>query len=179
VVSVDSLAGILYVSQKQGSDDAEEMVEPEHFWALQHRDATSRATRRAPLCDQGLLPGLGLHYADHDILGTTLLVAPRIGVAFPLGETTSLWIRGGATYWHHKLELISAQTNQTVSPGGEVLFVLSPAPHFAFTLGLVARVGMGQVGAHVHVLSVGNQSKHKEDLRMIEMGLTFGALVYF
>jgi len=120
-----------------------------------------------------------LHYSDTDNLGEAFVVAPRLGVALPMGESTSLWLRGGLTYSKQKFSLLGSTTMTFVMPAADALLVLSPVEHFAFTLGALAEVSAyGKVKAEAPEW-LGPASESEIDASARNLGVVFGALASF
>jgi hypothetical protein len=79
--------------------------------------------------------------------GDVFGVAPRVGYVLGLSGMLSLWIRGGAHYYHQHMALPTQvalcgnrvdSDNINVEVGGvdfDPQFVISPVPHFAFIAG--------------------------------------------
>ena len=91
-----------------------------------------------------------------------------VGVALPMGESASLWLRGGLTYG--KLDLDNDIEVHGWLAGGEVLAVLMPVDNVGFTLG----------GMYEHGFSGEREWDGADtDLRLYTYGFTTGMLFAF
>lgn len=177
VIAIDSIAGGMYLrpASTESSDD-ESIFRLGSFMGLVSALAPS-PTRLGihQFIGDTLTLGAGLFYGDHGSLGTSYVLAPRIGAAFPIGESTSFWLRGGIAYWHNDENF---GTLKALLPGGEALFVLSPAEHFAFTLGVVGEASVWGKAQPKALFGTGPVSPDR-DIHVSQFGFTFGALAYF
>jgi hypothetical protein len=177
VIAIDSIAGGMYVRPaKTDSSNDESAVRLGTFMgglSIQAPSPTRLGIHQ--FLGDTLTLGIGLYYGDHGSLGTSYVLAPRIGAAFPIGESTSFWLRGGIAYWHCDENFV---TMKALLPGGEALFVLTAAEHFAFTLGVV---GEASVWGKAQAKSFfgGGTSSPEQDINVSQVGFSFGALAYF
>lgn len=170
VVSLEHLGGVTYTRLEPDGGDAESLYQAGTFISLTPLTAGGVARLGvhyfvAPSFSVGGL----LNYTDNDTLGTFLLAGGRVGVAFPIGETTTLWLRGGALYWRNKLEVGPFElTYSAVVPGGELLFAFEPIEHFGVMLGPMFEMGFGKQEQKVP------GDTQKADFKYIEAGLSVG-----
>ncbi len=124
--------------------------------------------------------GMGIHYSDRDIYGSTFEIEPRVGVAFPIESGTAFWLRGGITYFNYSFSTLGKETFSGVAPGGEALLVLQPVDHFGFLVGARCLVSVG-AKAKVEGISFGSASTPSTttDFSMLQAGLTVGIMSDF
>jgi hypothetical protein len=124
--------------------------------------------------------GLLLGYADQDLPGSTALAGLRVGAAFPISASMSVWARAGAHYFHSSSDFFGETTTTDVRPGAEVLLVLEPFEHFGFMVGGMVELGvLGTEERTVVDLTTGESETQERDFNHLEVGLTLGVLMDF
>jgi|GEM_PF-2584225 len=185
IVTIDGLAGIVHQRSKVGNDDTQTITAvgtPATTGAFYGFLMPGVPVVTRPgfhyLVTDYLSVGSALYYSDSDNFGSVILLAPRVGLLFPVGASSAFWLRAGLTYQRWKVSLFGETTVNTALPGVEALFVLSPVEHFAFTIG-----GMGEISvygkAKTQVSFFGNSTSGEEDVSTSQLGLTFGTLISF
>ncbi len=113
--------------------------------------------------------------------GNAFLINPRIGYALSLSPTVALWPRGGVTYFSASQKEPSGTLSSTFSGFAFSLdpqLVISPVPHFGFTLGLVADIPLS--GTTKIEETVGGAKVSVEvPTKITNFGLAAGVLGYF
>jgi hypothetical protein len=114
-------------------------------------------------------------------------IAPRGGYIFELSNLFSLWLRGGLSYYVMNSKTTTgsgnAQTTTSFSVNKFALdlnpqFVITPTPHFGFTLGLTADIPLA--GGHSQEIDVANRSiTNSASSSLLFFGVTGGLLGYF
>jgi hypothetical protein len=113
-------------------------------------------------------------------------VAPRGGYILPLTDLFSLWLRGGFSYY-----VASAKSSNNANPQSSLStsanqfaldldpqFVITPVPHFGFTVGLTADIPLA--GGHSAETVTGGTSRTTSAWSSIFfLGVTGGILGYF
>ncbi|MEB2313386.1 MAG: hypothetical protein OZ928_16195 [Polyangiaceae bacterium] len=171
VLTVENLGGAMYLRSEVDGGPASEAVATGTF--------TTFSPAYQPLPRLGfhyfvaepLSLGLGVHYSDLERLGSSLELAPRVGVALPFDSGTALWLRGGATYFRY--DLAGAGVVSGFAPGGEALLVLGPVDHFAFLVGAHFSVSTGAT------MKGAGDAAGSADISLMQAGLTFGVLADF
>jgi len=184
VLTVDNIAGVVHQRIKVGDGDSTKLT---YIGSLATFGSLA-AIGVPPLSrigfhyfvDPSVSLGSGLLYSDRGNLGTSILLAPRVGFAFPFGESSAFWLRAGMTWSRWKLEFFGSNTSTSVLPAADALFVVSPVEHFAFTVGAIAEVGVyGKLKRKQVDLGTGTASESEQDVKASQFGLVFGALVSF
>lgn len=181
ILSLEHLAGVTYTKMMPeesglvGDEEDSEMIQAGTFVGF-----PSFGTLLVPPSSQARIGlhyfvspnvslGALLSYADNDQLGTRLIVGGRVGVAMPLGETSSIWIRGGFLYAQNAIDSSGGEfTTSAMVPGGELLFVFEPVEHFGVMLGPMFEYGFGKEKAE------GGGDSSEADFTYFETGLTVG-----
>jgi len=111
-------------------------------------------------------------YSDNDSLGAFTLIGVRIGAAFPLSGSASVWVRGGISYARLKMDFGGDEEVKfsTFLPGGELLFALKASNHFGFLAG-----GLFEMSMNGKVESDGGET----DFKQREIALSLGAFFDF
>lgn len=149
VLSLEHLGGYSYSKTEHESAFGSGASESEiHQFGLFMPLATPFAARARVGFHYFLAPPLSLgaiaSYSDNDRLGTFTLIGARVGAAFPVSGSTSVWLRGGIAYARVELESGGATaTYSALVPGGEVLLALKPLDHFGFLLGGLFETAVG------------------------------------
>ncbi len=109
--------------------------------------------------------GGALHYSDNDDFGTHTVLAPRIGWAFPWGDSSALWLRGGVTWAKWEVDAMDRETTGLMA-GGEVLALMMPVDNVAIILG----------GTYEHGVSGSREGAGggDEETRLFAYGFTMG-----
>ncbi len=143
--------------------------------------ATTSGTQREDRRPQGVALG-----APNDLPDTNaFLISPRIGYAIMFTRVIGLWPRGGFSYSRLHAEWTNPPAPDRFETSAwlldldfEALLVISPAPHFAFTLGPI--VDLGLTGGSSYKQSPPPQFPQPNgSVRMHNYGLAFGLLGYF
>jgi hypothetical protein len=118
--------------------------------------------------------------ADTTDLGTETAWAihPRVGYAFALDETFSVWPRLGITYFSFSSEDPENDSTTTVSGldlTGEIMFGISPMSHFAILIGPYLDLGLSGT-AEVEPAS---GSSTESDARLTSFGLAVSIVGYY
>jgi hypothetical protein len=123
--------------------------------------------------------GLLLGYADNDLYGATWSTGARLGFAMPMSGRNALWLRGGVTYTHTRLDVLIVEVTTThIAPGAEVLFVLEPVEGFGVMVGPMFEYGFGKQESNASSSSFGGGSQEAK-FKTLQAGLTFGVLADF
>jgi hypothetical protein len=105
--------------------------------------------------------------------------APRVGYALMFTDMIGFWPRGGLTYWQGKSETVGTNKTTTTISGFdvniEVPFVISPTPHFAFTVGPLLDLGLS--GSYKQE-SGGQTLSPEPSIKHTNIGLVAGILGY-
>jgi hypothetical protein len=113
--------------------------------------------------------------------GDAFLINPRIGYAVSLSPTVAVWPRGGVTYFSASQKEPNGMGSVTLSGFAFSLdpqLVISPIPHFGFTLGLVADIPLsGTTKTETTVL--GTKLSVEFPTKITNFGLAAGVLGYF
>lgn len=121
---------------------------------------------------------------------STWLVAPRLGYVLDLGDTVSLWLRGGLTFYGTKTtsEDVNGSVTRTTTmkqSGSafalEPTFVVTPVPHFGFYGALALDLPLGGKNEVETVTKNGSFSttaSGKTDYTQSSFGAVFGLLGY-
>ncbi len=87
--------------------------------------------------------GAGVHWSTFELGSnelTVLSLSPRLGFAVPFSATSALWLRAGYTYLRASDDDDAVQSEGLI--GTELQYVSTPAPHFGWTLGPMAEIGV-------------------------------------
>jgi hypothetical protein len=111
-------------------------------------------------------------------------VAPRVGYIIPFTDLFAFWLRGGLSFYTASSKVTqNANNTQTTSVNQFALdvdpqFVITPVPHFGFTVGLTADIPI--TGGHsVEVDSPGTSRTTSNWSSIFFIGVTGGVLGYF
>lgn len=122
------------------------------------------------------------------------IIAPRVGYVLDLAETSSLWLRGGLSFYGSKTEDKDSSGNTTRTTTNtmsgtafnlEPTFVWTPASHFGLYGGLALDVPLGgkmkRETTSVTTTGIGSvttNTSSESDYTQASYGLTFGVLGY-
>lgn len=125
--------------------------------------------------------GMAVALASRSHGVTNYALAPRIGWAGVISPDTAVWLRGGATFtgWNQSTGNVSS-SQWVLAGGGEVLFVLTPAPHVGVLIGVIGEYGF--VGREKNQAGIGRDGRPSESSQSINallFGGTVGVLVDF
>jgi hypothetical protein len=123
--------------------------------------------------------------------GNAFGIVPRIGYVFEMSQLLSIWLRGGVSFYHAGT---SVQDNNCTSQNDTTsvnLFgfdidpqlVISPAPHFAFTVGPAVDIGFAGGASVTFPVGRGNACNTtqttSDGYSAWNVGLTGGLLGWF
>jgi hypothetical protein len=115
---------------------------------------------------------------------THLSLSPRAGYGLNLGSKLTLWLRGGATYFHQRQEfegetlLTTTFADSGLSVDLEPTLLFSPVPHVGLTAGLLANLPLW--GSRSRVRTDGSTSEALAYSRTLRnVGLVFGMAALF
>jgi hypothetical protein len=117
--------------------------------------------------------------------GTWLFgVAPRVGYIIPLTDLFAFWLRGGLSFYTASSKVtLNQNTTRTTSVNQFAIdldpqFVITPVPHFGFTVGLTADIPI--TGGHsTETDSPGVTQTTSNWSSILFIGVTGGVLGYF
>lgn len=185
-ITIDNVAGVVHHRVKVGDGDTDSFTSIGSLASF--GPLGSLLTPGSPpltrlgfhyFASQSVSIGSGFYYNKTDDLGTAIVLAPRIGLCFPVGDSSALWLRGGLTYSRWKFDTFGETTVTNLMPAADALFVLSPVDHFSFTLGAIAEFGVYGKIKHEPVAFGVSLGDSESDLSVSQLGLTFGALTSF
>lgn len=99
-----------------------------------------------------------------------LIVAPRVGYVWMFSDVAGFWLRGGFTYHSAELDFFDFGEESGLALTVEPTFVLSPAEHFAFTVG---------ASADFDVTGSADEGDGDLDRSYRSFGIQLGLLGYF
>jgi hypothetical protein len=119
--------------------------------------------------------------------GWGFLVSPRVGYIIGLSPLLAIWPRGGVTYFYAKSSSTndSGTTTTKVSLNGFAVsldpqLVISPVPHFGFTVGPVADIPLaGNVRTESTNTNTSTTTSTDTSTKITNLGLVVGMLGYF
>ncbi len=109
---------------------------------------------------------------------TTFAIAPRVGYAYAIDETFSIWPRLGITYWTSSSDNGEVNDDESSANGLagtlEVMFGISPMSNFAILLG--PYVDLGLSGSEEQTTSTGTA---ESDSKLTSFGLAVSVVGYY
>lgn len=113
--------------------------------------------------------------------------APRVGYIINMSPLLSLWLRGGLSYYRGQAKSTDANVNPNVTTTDSAdtfafdidpQLVISPVPHFAFTVGPALDVGFG--GHLTHDVQTGSTDQNTSvNYSQINFSINAGLLGWF
>jgi hypothetical protein len=125
------------------------------------------------------------HFSEIGDVGRLIVIAGRIGVAFPIATGTAFWPRVGAGYFNFTTHEAAGDSGGGPDIeggwiGGELFLVLQPVEHFGFIVGPMVEVSVAGKRGGVTVCSgLGQCSSPSRDFAERHYGFTFGVLTDF
>ncbi len=111
------------------------------------------------------------------------MVAPRAGYVWPIGAATTLWMRGGFSYYRYHSGLGgqsgSGATASGISANLEPTLVFLPTSRVGLSVALVADLPLTGSVTPDHEAPAGSGGPESYDLKLRNVALVFGALVSF
>ncbi len=180
VLSLENLGGVMYTRYERDGSEAQGTLHTGTFIG----NFASLLGGAAPIPRIGvhyfvappLSIGLLMSYSDNDNFGTTSLIGARVGAAFPISDSTALWLRGGILYTSTKTKLLGDSTVSDVRPGGDLLFAIEAVDHFGFLIGGHFEIGVNGKIETDNPLGSGTVER---DFKYMEAGLTAGVFADF
>jgi hypothetical protein len=130
-------------------------------------------------------PGTNVGERDAPALSTVIL-APRIGYAIPIGDLFAIWPRGGLTYWNYRYTVRTPNndgmwTETKYSADGteaslEVMATILPVDHMAILVGPYFDIPLGG-GDQTKVNGI--VQPYPAEITYLSFGVSAGIGVYF
>lgn len=155
ILSAERLFGVSHTTLRDDDDDSVKIFRVSAFWSASPDigfNVPNPAVIPRLAGDYVVAPNLtigaalGVVYSNFSSGGDTrlrtfgVLVAPRVGYVVPLGSSSTLWIRGGISYFRNKITGTADNPTDTWSHLAATI-----EPTFAFNLGTNAAITLAPV----------------------------------